>query len=797
MEQLTDGTKIASARDTEDTNAEMIYSRGGNTDSLLSGQEHKGEAVYLLNNSQVPPWVPSAFLEIAKKRLCGWRAGLTLAFTADILVLLLALGFTIGAAIGFERGGDYMESIIVKGSCSRTKSVGTWLHLLINVLSTVLLSTSSFTMQCVASPTRQEVDKAHDENNFLTIGVPSLRNLIYIARPRTILYALILLTSLPLHLLANSAIYSSLATSSYGMFQVDRHFVDVSIEHMASKYAYTVHSYNGNLDLSVSFGWNTTTVLKDMLPQFERLENDECIRAYSSPILAGRRHVVVVSTLDFARWRYDDTAETYNTNFILDVNYQSIEFCPDCRSYLNYTDPTVWTCAFVSPKQTNSNLDVKSCDTSLAAQRAADFSLNSYPVDYCLSERIEESCELRANIWILTTVIMCAAIKSAVVFIVLRTLPSQILATLGDAVSSFLVTPDSYTQQCSLLDQEDVKQRHQGNRATRYRSLHSSTPRWHLGRPFLKHWKSWTLKAKWSEGPPGRSWARMMVMFLCVLIFCLALLIAGVRRLKQITSAEARFEYSKPPTSIQGLWDMGFGTLNVNALLQLPGSSSEGGIIHKSLLVNAPQLVLSLCYFNYNQVWTHMLGAREWAQFGRKRQTLRVSQPQGLQRSKYFLTIPYRFAIPLQTTSVLLHWLLSQSFFLARLNVYSGEPFVNTAPSTINTIGYSLIALMSLILLWGILLITVWATGIFTKLKSPMPIVNGMSLAIAAACHAPASEMDTSLRPLMWGVVDLQEEDGMKHCSFSAEEVYSPEHLPLEDIPRHADQAKQTMTEIA
>ncbi|KAK5094027.1 hypothetical protein LTR70_005468 [Exophiala xenobiotica] len=490
MEQLTDDTKIASTRDTEDTNAEMIYSRGGNTNSLLSGQEHKGEAVYLLNNnSQMPPWIPSAFLKNAKKRLCGWRAGLTLAITADILVLLLALGFTIGAAIGFERGGGYMESIIVNGSCSRTKSLGTWLHLFINVLSTILLSTSSFTMQCVASPTRQEVDKAHEKNNFLTIGVPSLRNLIYVAKPRAILYALILLTSLPLHLLANSAIYSSLATSSYGVFQVDKHFVDVSIEHMYERYTYAAYAYGtyvyNTIDLdpnAIIFYVNTTTVLKDMLPQFERLENDECIRAYSSPILAGRRHVVVVSTLDPFPWKYNDTMELWKTNFITDIYYQSIESCPSCQTSFNYTDPTVWTCAFVTD-----GISQTSCDTGLAAQRAADFTLHGRTVDYCLSERIEDSCELRANIWILTTVIMCAAIKSAVVFIVLRTLPSQILATLGDAVSSFLVTPDSYTQQCSLLDQADVERRHQGNRATQYHSLHSSSPNWHLGRPFPKH----------------------------------------------------------------------------------------------------------------------------------------------------------------------------------------------------------------------------------------------------------------------------------------------------------------------
>lgn len=157
------------------------------------------------NNSQQPSWTPSAFLETARERLCGWRAGLTLAITADILVLLLAPGFTIGAAIRFERGEHYMDSIIVKSSCFRTSSLGTWIYLLLNVLSTIPLSTSSFTMQCLASPTRQEVDKAHAENNFLMIGIPSIRNLIYVARPRIMLYAFILLTSLALHLLANAS----------------------------------------------------------------------------------------------------------------------------------------------------------------------------------------------------------------------------------------------------------------------------------------------------------------------------------------------------------------------------------------------------------------------------------------------------------------------------------------------------------------------------------------------------------------------------------------------------------------
>lgn len=113
---------------------------------------------------------------------------------------------------------------------------------------------------------------------------------------------------------------------------------------------------------------------------------------------------------------------------------------------------------------------------------------------------------------------------------------------------------------------------------------------------------------------------------------------------------------------------MRFGVVNVNFLVSLPDMSSRNGVIAHTLLVNTPQLVLSFSYFAYNAIWTHMPIAHEWAQFGLKRQGLRVSSPAGQQRGNHFLTIPCQYAIPLQTMSAVLHWLLSQSFFLARIN---------------------------------------------------------------------------------------------------------------------------------
>jgi hypothetical protein len=79
--------------------------------------------------------------------------------------------------------------------------MNTYLHLAINLLSTILLSSSNYCMQCLSAPTRKEVDAAHAKGVWLDIGVPSIRNLKHIDRTRVLLWGLLGLSSLPLHLL--------------------------------------------------------------------------------------------------------------------------------------------------------------------------------------------------------------------------------------------------------------------------------------------------------------------------------------------------------------------------------------------------------------------------------------------------------------------------------------------------------------------------------------------------------------------------------------------------------------------
>lgn len=91
--------------------------------------------------------------------------------------------------------------LIFEGNCTTVAKLDEWLHLLINLLSTGMLSASNYCMQLQAAPTRADVDKAHQNNSWVDIGVPSLRNLKFIGGWRRFSWALLAFSSVPVHLM--------------------------------------------------------------------------------------------------------------------------------------------------------------------------------------------------------------------------------------------------------------------------------------------------------------------------------------------------------------------------------------------------------------------------------------------------------------------------------------------------------------------------------------------------------------------------------------------------------------------
>lgn len=146
-------------------------------------------------------------------------------------------------------------------------------------------------------------------------------------------------------------------------------------------------------------------------------------------------------------------------------------------------------------------------------------------------------------------------------------------------------------------------------------------------------------------------------------------------------------------TTIKDLWNMGFGALTpyTYLVIGLP-KRDPGGLILNVLLANLPQLILSVLYILLNSMLSTFMVQREFDQMDTKRKPLRVSEPTGIQRSSYFISLPLRYGVPFYVTSGLMHWLISQSLFLARVTAVLPDDVVDQ-DNSFSTTGYSPIAI--------------------------------------------------------------------------------------------------------
>lgn len=99
--------------------------------------------------------------------------------------------------------------ILFRGKCSTSDGLELFLQLIINIFSTCILASSNFFMQVVSSPTRKEIDHAHQSLHSLEIGVSSFKNLGALSWFKIIAWAGLFLSSVPIHLFFNSAIFST------------------------------------------------------------------------------------------------------------------------------------------------------------------------------------------------------------------------------------------------------------------------------------------------------------------------------------------------------------------------------------------------------------------------------------------------------------------------------------------------------------------------------------------------------------------------------------------------------------
>ena len=403
---------------------DAVFVRSGAT-SLLSHQNNGNDA----ENTSLSRKVRRASSKW--QRMHGYRVGVMLCAGMTGTVCVINLTLTIWASRTYGVSGGF--GTIQRGNCDRTKKLSLWLHLAINVLSTTLLSASNYCMQCLSSPTRQDIDKAHARSKWLDIGVPSVRNLREIERKRVILWWLLAISSLPLHLMYNSAVFDTLSTHQYNAYVVTQDFLSGA----PYSYNFTVNYEEGDpRDLETRLEELRKSISPNSDNPLKTLNKKDCILTYGG-ISAKNKDVLVVSKT------------TNATNSLIHIE---VGKSPTHPGFSND-----WLCGFRYTLD-----DTRLCNVEDAANHAEDwFVRNSsfyfewtrnFPIDYCLSQTAPEKCALQFSLPIMLIVIVCNVVKITCMILIMLMRGSQPLTTVGDAIASFLMKPDPATKNICLAD---------------------------------------------------------------------------------------------------------------------------------------------------------------------------------------------------------------------------------------------------------------------------------------------------------------------------------------------------------
>lgn len=134
----------------------------------------------------------------------------TAALVNTVLIANVSVLLAILSAMALSKAGGFNKPLIFfTGACGIAGALNTTLHIIINILSTATLASSNMFMQVLNAPSREEVDQSHTRGSWLEIGVLSARNIFRLSPFKTIAWLGFLISSIPIHLLFNSAIFEA------------------------------------------------------------------------------------------------------------------------------------------------------------------------------------------------------------------------------------------------------------------------------------------------------------------------------------------------------------------------------------------------------------------------------------------------------------------------------------------------------------------------------------------------------------------------------------------------------------
>lgn len=576
--------------------------------------------------------------------LSGWRKAATVNTAILACVSIILLGLLLTSSI--HAGGIVTTFTFYRGTCNggTASRVNQGLHLIINAFATCILASSNFFMQVLNAPSRDEVDAAHRRGQSLHIGVQSWRNATRVARSKMCAWAVLVLTSIPIHLLFNSAVFDTdWRESDYSMVIASEDFVRGADYYSPGATLMFTGGYSGYG--TAGFGDFNATIAREAAvngASWTVLEKQACIDYYVSCYgLATFGNMILVVDKENRSWARDELWDIQLTN--ISANWTAMGVPSDGNNSLwmasecymaasgqhpleNICDsncfkalgatfeeddgqddgtllstPEDWTIDFFRDQICAEDLEgYHGCidlDNSTRIAEAygvvprAD-ALQPLAVKYCLAQNLDQQCGVGLSNQILLAVVLCVLVKTAtcaVVLLVIFKEVSQPLVTVGDAIESFIISPDQSTYGLGLVEDPDIK----GTQGPKTGHVTAAAVAWH------------SITHRGTSAIPLRLWLLDSVpiglALICIIVF-IGVMRGKVGAISFLGSTDSSH-------------DTDFGT-NYTKL--------TFGII---MAANSPQLVLSLWYLAYNTVLTRLVLAREWGRFATQFRPLRVTSP--------------------------------------------------------------------------------------------------------------------------------------------------------------------------
>ncbi|OTA91025.1 hypothetical protein M434DRAFT_33071 [Hypoxylon sp. CO27-5] len=734
-------------------------------------------------------------LDLSRRRnntSTGWKQAARINCIVLILMSATLMGSLIAAVS--QVGSIQRALFFYAGDCDNgnVTQVNIALHLLINVVSTLVV---------INSPSRDEVNIAHLKGSWLGIGVPSARNVFHVSKFKTLCWIVLLASSIPIHLLFNSAIFetdhresdfhltigteefinggifyppgASLLPSGGGLLTPlvlqSNYGNEINLTDYASKgsdavkniSATAVNAYNWKrletqdckqeyiscaglknhrslaLIVDKPGGWVRDGTYESPIPNIQTclsLNRSPFLIVLSEHRLTDRQQMWHFKSNQTKLWdQYVPSNESNHLFFDAQCTMvaertqgQPIGCLNNCMAALTGTqyhlyDPSIanftvavdvsdWGYSFFD-SNAMSFLNDSDGDYSSALQPGA-FDLS---IQYCLAEPLDRICHIALSPALLMGTTICVIVKSCTAILVTIVLIRQKqtpLVTPGDAMASFIEKPDTVTAGLCTFGQGDVRRALKDKNAF----LPSGPRRWH------------PLQKRRAVAVPISVWVTSYLLFVIAVIVCASY-------------------YALAYDSSRGLWGSFFES-DQNVFFQNP-FTFLGGVI----TANGLQLLLSLWYLAYNNLFTRLQMAREWALFSEGYHPLRVTDPQGEQYATYRLQLPYKYSLPLIAVSIFLHWLLSNTIylFISTGGYYGTSNFISGAkvdsslpPNTAIAVGYSLYSLMTL-LIASCVLILIPILPSLKRLPPNMVNIGNNSFALSAACHV--SKLSHAVKP--------------------------------------------------